>query len=109
VIEVADLGGDRSVLGQMHGFVWSTEESVAYEAALDAINIAVGAYTALIAAEEAKPAPDPAVIAAAESGRAECARWRERLDPADHTAVAATRRRFTELARDLRRDADGRP
>jgi hypothetical protein len=109
VIEVADLGGDGPVLGQMHGFVWSTEESVAYEAALDAINGAVGAYTALIAAEEAKPAPDPAVIAAARSGRAECARWRERLDPADHAAVADTRRRFTELARELRRDADERP
>jgi hypothetical protein len=103
---VSDRNADKPVLGQMEGFTWSTEESVAYEAALDAINVAVGAYTASIAAEEAKPVPDPAVIAAARSGRAECARWRERLDPADHAAVADTRRRFTELARELRRDAD---
>ena len=40
------------------------------------------------------------------TGRAQCARWREQLDPADHAAVAATRRRFAQLARDLRRRAD---
>jgi hypothetical protein len=103
---VADLDRGVPVLGQMDGFTWSSGESAAYEAAIDAISDTVGAYTALIAAEEASPAPDLAVIAAARSGRAECARWRERLDPADHEAVAATRRRFLQLARDLRRAAD---
>jgi hypothetical protein len=99
--QVADLGRDGPVLDQIEGFAWSTEESVAYEAAIDAINGAVGAFTALIAA-----APDPAVIAEARFGRAECARWRERLDPTDHEAVAATQRRFTQLTRDLRQNAD---
>lgn len=78
---VADRDGGRPVLGSVHGFSWSTEESVAYEAAVEAINDAVGAYTAVIAAEERKAAPDQAVIAAAQSGRADCARWREGLDP----------------------------
>ncbi len=103
---MADKGREESVLDQLKDFTWSTQESAAYEAALDAINEAVGAYTALIAAEEAVPAPDPAVIADARSGQAECARWRQGLDPADHAAVAATRRRFTQLTRDLRRAAD---
>jgi hypothetical protein len=99
---VADPDPREPVLSQLQGFTWSTGESAAYEAALDAINIAVGAYTALIAAEEAKQAPDQAAIAAARTGRADCARWREQLDPADHAAVADTRHRFTQLARDLR-------
>ncbi len=103
---MSDVSREEPVLSQVEGFTWSTEESAAYEAAIDAINVAVGAYTALIAAEEAKPAPDPAVIAAARSGRAACARWREQLNPADHAAVAAIRRRFAQLARDLRQHAD---
>jgi hypothetical protein len=63
---------------------------VAYEAAIEAINGAVGAYTALIGAEEARPEPDQRAIAAAGEGRAGCARWREQLDPADRAAVAFT-------------------
>ena len=66
----------------------------------------MGAYTAVIAAEERKTAPDEAVIAAARSGRAECARWREGLDPADRAAVAATRRRFSDLAERVGRGLD---
>jgi hypothetical protein len=96
----------RPVLGQLKGFTWSTEESVAYEAAIEAINDAVGAYSALIATEERKAAPDPGVIAAAKSARAECARYREGLDPADRVAVADTRRRFAELAREVGRLID---
>ena len=96
---------EEPVPGQIEGFTWSTEESAAYEAALDAINLAVGAYTALIAAQESRPQPDADVIAAARTGRACCARWREQLDPADHAAVATTRQHFTQLARDLRQRA----
>jgi len=79
---------------------------VAYEAAIEAINGAVGAYTARIHAEESKPVPDPAVIAAARSGRVECARRRKELDPADRAAVAAARRRFADLAREISQDMD---
>lgn len=92
----------ESVLGQLQPFAWSSEDSVAYEAALEAINGAVGAYSAVIAAEQAGPQPRQGVIAEAEAGRAECARWREQLDPADRAAVAETRRRFSELAREVR-------
>jgi predicted hotdog family 3-hydroxylacyl-ACP dehydratase len=75
---------------------------VAYEAAIEAVNGAVGAYSALIASEEAKEHSDQGVIAAARSRRAECARWREQFDPADRAAVAETRRRFSQLAHDVR-------
>jgi predicted hotdog family 3-hydroxylacyl-ACP dehydratase len=103
---VTDHDRVRPVLGDLEGFTWSTEESVAYEAAIEAISGAVGAYTALIHAEESKPVPDPAVIAAARSGRVECARRRKELDPADPVAVAATRRRFADLAREISQGPD---
>jgi len=93
---------EPSVLSQLQSFTWSSEDSVAYEAAIEAINGAVGAYSALIAAEEAKQEPDLEAIATAQSARADCANWRERLDPADREAVAETRRRFSQLARDVR-------
>jgi hypothetical protein len=97
-------GADREppVLSQLQGFTWSSEDSVAYEAALEAINGVVGAYSALIAAEGAKSEPDQAVISAARDGQTECARWREQLDPADRAAVAETRRRFSQLASEVR-------
>lgn len=105
--QLTDHDHNEPVLSQLEGFAWSTEESAAYEAALDAINDAVGAYTALIAAQERSATPDPAVIAEARTGRAECARSRKQLDPADHPAVAAARQRFTQLTRELRRRASG--
>ncbi len=79
---------------------------MAYEAAIEAINGAVGAYTALIAAEEAKPVPDSDAIMRARSGRSECARRRQQLNPSDLEAMAAARRQFTELASETRRAID---
>ncbi len=90
------------VLDGLESFPWSSHESVAYEAALEAINGVVGAYSAKIAAEKSKAAPDEQVIETARAGRAECARWRAQLDPADPDAVAETRRRFTQLAAEIR-------
>lgn len=103
---MTDLPGEPSVLSQLQPFTWSSEDSVAYEAALEAINGAVGAYSALIAAEEASQAPDREAIDAARAGQADCARWRDDLDPADRAVVAETRRRFSQLARDLRGGRD---
>jgi hypothetical protein len=99
---MTDLPDEPSVLSRLQPFTWSSEDAVAYEAALEAINGAVGAYSTLIAAEEARQVPDREAIAAARSGQAECARWRANLDPADRAAVSETRRRFSQLARDLR-------
>lgn len=81
---------------------WTGQEAGRYEAALEAIHGAMGAYTALIAHEEAMSAPDPAVIAEARAGRRECIKHRETLDPADAEQVARTRTRFAELAQAVR-------
>jgi hypothetical protein len=99
---MTDERRDRSVISHLQGFAWSTSESTAYEAAVEAISEAVGAYSALIAGEEAKDNPDPQVLARARTGQAECARSREHLDPADHAAVAQARRQFSDLARQVR-------
>ncbi|MER6481773.1 hypothetical protein [Streptomyces filamentosus] len=53
---------------------WSNEETAAYEAAIEAVNGAVGAYSARIAAEEAKPHPDQAVIKEARAAQTRLAR-----------------------------------
>ncbi|MFI9311132.1 hypothetical protein [Streptomyces triculaminicus] len=91
-----------SAIGELGSFTWSSKESVAYEAAIEAINGAVGAFSARIAAEEAKASADAAVIAEAEAGQAECARAREDLDPANHQQVAEVRARFAALAAEIR-------
>jgi hypothetical protein len=99
---MTDSGGEPSVLSQLQSFAWSSDDAVAYEAAIEAINGAVGAYTALITAEEASELPDHDAITAARSSRAECVLWREQLDPADRAAVAEARRRFSALAQEVR-------
>lgn len=91
-----------SVLDQLGSFEWSTQESVAYEAAVEAINGAVGAYTAQLAAEQRKADPDQAKLDAWRRGRRECEAARRSLDPADHEHVAQARRRYAELAAQLR-------
>jgi hypothetical protein len=91
-----------SVTSSLSGFTWSSEESVAYEAAIEAINGAVGAYSARIAAEEAKPTPDQSAVAAWQERQFECARAREGLDPTDHAQIAEARRHFADLAREVR-------
>jgi hypothetical protein len=60
----------------------------------------------VIAAEEAKPEPDPTVISALRDEQAECARWREQLDPGDRAEVAEARHRFSRLADEVRARRD---
>ena len=100
---MTDERGDPSVISHLQGFTWSTSESVAYEAAVEAINEAVGAYSAVIAAEEARKNPSPQVLERARAGQAACARSREQLDPADRAAVASARQEFSDLSRRIRR------
>jgi hypothetical protein len=99
---VADERSDRSVISHLQGFTWSTGESVAYEAAVEAISEAVGAYSAVIATEEVKKNPSQRVLERARAGQAACARSREQLDPSDHAAVASARQEFSALSRRIR-------
>jgi hypothetical protein len=82
---------------------WNGTEAGRYEAALEAISGAVGAYSAVIAREEAKEEPDQRVIEQAEEGQRACIRRREGLDPADVDQVSRVRAEFTELAENVRR------
>jgi hypothetical protein len=86
---VTDERDDHSVISNLQGFTWSTSESVAYEAAVEAISEAVGAYSAVIAAEEASKNPSRRVLERARAGQAACVRSREQLDPSDRAAVTS--------------------
>ncbi|MEU1826654.1 hypothetical protein ABZ502_30015 [Streptomyces abikoensis] len=87
--------------GQLEPHGWSNEETAAYEAAIEAVNGAVGAYSALIAAEEAKPAPDAAVIAAARAEQSRLAREREGLRSTDRDQITQARQRYAALAHEV--------
>ncbi|GAA1598901.1 hypothetical protein GCM10009678_94680 [Actinomadura kijaniata] len=81
---------------------WSNEETAAYEAAIEAVNGAVGAYSARIAAEEAKPRPDQAVIQEARAAQTRLAREREALRSSDRQQIAEARQHYAQLAREVR-------
>lgn len=91
-----------SVLDGITAFSWSDEESVSYEAAVEAIAGLIGACSARIAAQRASGAPDDAVITACKTARAAAAAERARLDPADHTEVARVRAHYADQARRVR-------
>ncbi|MFF5706657.1 hypothetical protein ACFY7H_29855 [Streptomyces sp. NPDC012794] len=91
-----------SITHQLEPYAWSNEETAAYEAAIEAVNGAVGAYSALIAAERSKPEPDEEVIRSARAARARLAKEREGLRSTDHEQIAAARQRYARLAREVR-------
>ncbi|MGW1642511.1 hypothetical protein [Streptomyces lavendulae] len=91
-----------SITHQLEPHDWSNEETAAYEAAIEAVNGAVGAYSAFIAAEEAKPTPDLVVIDDAKAARSRLAREREGLRSGDREQIAAARRHYAQLAREIR-------
>ncbi|MDX2395251.1 MULTISPECIES: hypothetical protein [unclassified Streptomyces] len=91
-----------SISHQLDPYIWSNEGTAAYEAAIEAVNGAVGAYSARIAAEEAKPQPDQDVIDHALAGQFRLAREREALRSEDEAQIAAARQHYTRLARDIR-------
>ncbi|MFD5588829.1 hypothetical protein ACFWII_34115 [Streptomyces sp. NPDC127063] len=90
-----------SITHQLDEHEWSNEETAAYEAAIEAVNGAVGAYSALIAFEEAKPQPDAAVIADARAAQARLAREREGLRSSDREQIAEARASYARLAREV--------
>lgn len=91
-----------SITHQLEPHEWSNEGTAAYEAAIEAVNGAVGAYSALIAAEESKPDPDQEVIQHAQAAQARLAQVREALRSTDHEQIAAARQRYARLACEIR-------
>ncbi|CAL9628415.1 hypothetical protein SUDANB99_05967 (plasmid) [Streptomyces sp. enrichment culture] len=90
-----------STTDQLEPHEWSNEETAAYEAAIEAVNGAVGAYSAVISAEESKTNPDQNVIADALAAQARLAREREGLRSSDREQIAAARARYAQLAREV--------
>ncbi|MFI9186858.1 hypothetical protein ACIGXG_32085 [Streptomyces goshikiensis] len=95
-------GNGISITHALEPHDWSNEETAAYEAAIEAVNGAVGAYSARIAAEEAKPQPDQQVIQDARTAQARLAREREALRSSDREQIAAARQHYAQLAREVR-------
>lgn|SRR5215207_3788520 len=91
-----------SVVGQLRPFVWSSEEAVAFEVAIEDINRVVAVTSGLIAAEKARPAPDEDKIAQWTAIQVRCVQEQQRLRSTDHAAVARVRREYSALARELR-------
>ena len=89
-----------SVSDTLQDFTWDSDETAAYETAVEVINAAIGAYSGEIAVEEAKAAPDQALIASLRADQAEFVQEQRRLDPEDHDQIAKTRQRFARLARE---------
>ncbi|MET8573174.1 hypothetical protein [Streptomyces sp. NPDC004783] len=48
------MPNDISITDQLGPHEWSNQETAAYKAAIEAVNGSVGAYSAVIAAEETK-------------------------------------------------------
>ena len=90
-----------SVTHDLEPHDWSNEETAAYEAAIEAVNGAVGAYSARIAAEEAKDAPDAAVIEGARAAQGRLAKEREGLRSADRRQIAEARAHYARLTREI--------
>ncbi|MEV5645882.1 hypothetical protein AB0L67_38165 [Streptomyces flaveolus] len=68
---------------------------------IEAVNGTVGAYSAVIAVEEAKAAPDGAVIEAARAAQNRLTRACEGLHSSDPEQITAARARCAELAREV--------
>jgi hypothetical protein len=90
-----------SVTGRLEPHGWSNEETAAYEAAIEAINGAVGAYSALIAAQERRAEPDQRVVDTARAAQSALAREREQLRSTDHDQLAEVRARCAQLSREI--------
>jgi hypothetical protein len=95
------------VTASLRPYTWSDQESVGYEAAIEAINAVVGAYNARITREKTRPVAeqDGAAIARWRQECGACQRRREGLEPTDHGQIAAVRREYTRRLDNLRRNA----
>ena len=90
------------IVDKLEPYTWSTEESVAYEAAIEAIGRVIGIYSEKISIEEAMESPDPELISNWVSGQRQCVERRRVLDPTNHEDIARVRREYTGLAQRLR-------
>ncbi|WP_125264863.1 hypothetical protein [Streptomyces alboflavus] len=95
------------VSGRLGARSWSSQTSVAYEAAIEAIGSVVGAYSALIAEQEERPEgeQDQGAIEQWEQAQAACQRERQNLNPQDGAQVARVRAEYAARFRELTAEA----
>lgn len=86
---------------ELEPFEWSSAQVGAYEAAVEAINGAVGAYSAVIAAEQDKAQPDQAVIDGARAAQYRLSKEHEGLRSTDDRRIAEVRSRCARIAREV--------
>ncbi|MFI5689927.1 hypothetical protein [Streptomyces sp. NPDC051636] len=91
---------NEPVIGNLPPHSWSSEQSVAYEAAIEAINGVVGAYSHLIADAEHRPGAEE-TVAEYRRLRAACQQERRALRAEDTQAVARVRADYAARLREL--------
>lgn len=96
------MSDEESVLSRLGPVTWSWNDGVAYEVALEGINQVVGAYSGLIAREEASENPDTEAIESWRTARSEWVRERKALSPSDRAAVDQVRAESAALLAQLR-------
>lgn len=82
------------ITGSLPPYEWSSEDAVAYEAAIEAINSVVGAYSALITRD-----PENAERYRAE--QAACQQVRQSLPADDAAEIARVRATYSATMREL--------
>ncbi|MGI5484865.1 hypothetical protein [Streptomyces lavendofoliae] len=87
------------MIKNLRPYTWSSEESVAYEAAIEAINGVVGAYSSLITEAENRGAQDEA--AEYRRLRAACHQERRALRAEDTEGVVRVRATYAARLREL--------
>ncbi|WP_411079908.1 hypothetical protein [Streptomyces sp. cmx-18-6] len=88
------------VIGSLRPYTWDSEQSVAYEAAIEAIGAVVGAYSALIAEAGNLPASQDE-IAEYRRLRTACQEERKALRAEDTENVARVRAAYAARLREL--------
>ncbi|MFC7872033.1 hypothetical protein ACFUS2_12905 [[Kitasatospora] papulosa] len=88
------------VISNLRPHVWSSEQSVAYEAAIEAINGVVGAYSGLLSEAEGRPGAD-AEAAEYRRLRAACQQERRSLKAEDTENIARVRAAYAARLREL--------
>ncbi|MEU1121851.1 MULTISPECIES: hypothetical protein [unclassified Streptomyces] len=98
------VGMDEPITASLPPYVWDSEQAVAYEAAVEAINGTVGAYSALIAREEQRDTSerDESALAEWRSQRAACQRARQELHADDAAQIRSVRTQYAARLAELR-------
>ena len=81
------------------GSLWSQEQAIAYEAALEAINDVIAGYSEQVALEQARPSPNTARIAWLEMRTDQAVSVHHSLNVCDDSNVQQTIFEFSAIAR----------